>query len=180
MKARGSTLIAWLIVLVLFVVAGLLLQRDVRVFHSAVAGSMQLDKPAPDAITLALGGTSRRISSFEGHPLWLNFFETWCVPCKTEMPAIEQQYQRYHRDGLEVVGVDEQESAELVTRFSRKYRLSFPLVIDPGPAGEKYRVQAIPTSVFIDRSGIIRAVHIGQMSAQQMRSDLAQILPALD
>lgn len=172
---RRATWVGWLIVLVLFAGAGLLLRRDVGMFQH-MPGQGHIGKQAPDATVVALDGRSQRLGALRGRPVWLNFFATWCGPCKSEMPDIEIEYRRFHRDGLEVVGLDQQESAELVAAFVRPFGLSFPLVLDHGGAAAAYGVFAIPTSVFVDRSGVVQAVHIGAMSPAQMEADLRKIM----
>ena len=165
----------WPLVLVLFAVAGLLLLRDC---HSLRQGSLAgpIGKAAPDAPVVAMDGAKSRLHSFHGRPLWLNFFATWCQPCKAEMPEIEQRYKRLGGASLAVVGVDQQETPALVARFARPLALSFPIVIDDGPAASAYDVFALPTSVFIDEHGVVQAVHVGEMSPQQMDADLARII----
>ena len=168
-------MLAWFVVLVLFVSAGLLLRRDIAVFRD-INGQSHIGKQAPDATIVALDGRATRLAAFQGRPLWLNFFATWCPPCKAEMPDIEIEYRRFHRDGLEVLGIDQQEPRTLVAAFVRPFALTFPLLIDNGPLARAYGVSAIPTSVFIDRRGVLRAVHIGAMTPAQMEEDLKKIL----
>ena len=175
MNRRISISLAWLIVLVLFAVAGLLLRHDINVFQETSSRG-PIGKQAPDGTVLALDGHSTRLAAYHGRALWLNFFATWCRPCRAEMPAIEIEYRRFHRDGLEVLGVDQQEDRARVAAFVKPFGLSFPLAIDQGALAQTYGVIAIPTSVFIDRSGIVRAVHIGAMDPAQMEADLKKIM----
>lgn len=175
MNRRTSISLAWLIVLVLFAVAGLLLRHDISVFQEASSRG-PIGKQAPDGIVLALDGRSTRLAAYHGRALWLNFFATWCGPCRAEMPDIEIEYRRFHRDGLEVLGVDQQEDRARVAGFVKPFGLSFPLAIDQGSLAQTYGVIAIPTSVFIDRSGVVRAVHIGAMNPAQMETDLKKIM----
>lgn len=135
-----------------------------------------IGKPARDAQVTTLEGNSARLASYTGHPVWLNFFATWCPPCKQEMPQIEQRYRRLKPQGLTVVGVDQDETPALVARFVKPYAITFPIVIDEGPAAATYDVFALPTSVFIDAHGIVRAVHIGVLSGGQMDKELALIM----
>ncbi len=175
MSKRVSTVGKWIIVLVLFAGAGLLLQRDLRLIqHDAVLSPV--GKAVPDATIFTLEGRATHIRALLGRPLWLNFFATWCVPCKSEMPAIEKEYRNFHRAGLEVIGLDQQEYPALVAAFVRPFGLTFPLMLDRGAAREAFHVFAIPTSVFVDRQGQVRAVHIGAMTAEQMEDDLKKIL----
>lgn len=175
MTTRAVKMAGWSLVLVLFAVAGLLLLRD---YHQLRAASLlsRIGKNAPDVAVVGMDGASLRLAAFRGHPLWLNFFATWCPPCKSEMPEIERHYRRYYEDGLDVVGIDQQETPTLIKRFAKPLAITFPLVIDNGPAAESYRVFALPTSVFVDAQGVIRAVHTGAMTSQQMDADVARIL----
>ncbi len=165
----------WLLVLGLFAVAGLLAVRDYRAVQRVNAAS-PVGKPARDAPLTMLDGGSTSLSTFRGHPVWLNFFATWCPPCKAEMPEIERRYHRLHPKGLAVVGVDQDETPELIARFVKPRAITFPIVIDEGPAAAAYDVFALPTSVFIDAHGIVRAVHTGQLSGDQMDAYLARIM----
>lgn len=168
-------MVKWVIVLVLSAGAGLLLLRDLRLFqHNAM--SSPVGKPVPDAAIFTLDGKASHIQALVGQPLWLNFFATWCVPCKSEMPAMEKEYRIFHRGGLEVVGLDQQENPVLVAAFVRPFGLTFPLMLDRGAGREAFHVFAIPTSVFIDRRGEVRAVHIGAMTPDQMEADIKKIL----
>lgn len=174
MTFRGLRIPGLLVMLVLFAVACLLLLRDVHVFRQAAMES-PIGKPAPDVSVLTLDGRSMRLEA-HGHPLWLNFFATWCPPCKVEMPDIERRYLLNRKDGLLVVGVDQQENPALVKRFAQPLGITFPLVIDSGQAAAKYRAFAFPTSVFIDARGVVRALHTGAMTQAAMDADLATIL----
>src|SRR5579872_306705 len=167
--------VAILVVLVLFAIAGLLAWHDIAVLFPTRRSS-DLGKRAADAPVRTLTGRSVRLRAYVGSPLWLNFFATWCVPCKTEMPAIEQEYRRFHGRGLEVVGLDQQEGARQVSAFTQALGISFPLLIDDGAVHDAYHVWATPTSVFIDRSGVVRAFHVGAMTTEQMDADLKTIL----
>jgi peroxiredoxin len=164
----------WLLVLGLFVVAGLLIARDAHIMKQAALEN-PVGRPAPDAPVTTLGGDPARLSSLRGHPVWLNFFATWCPPCKAEMPQIEQRYQRLHNDHLEVVGLDQQETPKLIQPFVNRLGVTFPVLIDEGPAAAAYSVFALPTSVFIDSQGVVRAVKTGEMSPAEMDADLKLI-----
>jgi cytochrome c biogenesis protein CcmG/thiol:disulfide interchange protein DsbE len=175
MTKKGSNLGLWLLVLGLFAVAGLLLLRDYTAVKLAQAAS-PVGKPARDAPVTMLNGDSEHLASFTGHPVWLNFFATWCPPCKQEMPQIEQRYRRLGPKGLNVIGVDQEETPELIARFTKPLSITFPIVIDEGPAAATYGVFALPTSVFIDAHGIVRAVKTGELTGQEMDADLARIM----
>lgn len=149
--------------------------RDYRGVKLANAAN-PVGKPARDAPVTTLDGNPARLASFHGHPVWLNFFATWCPPCKAEMPQIEQRYRRLAPKGLGVVGIDQEETPDLIARFVKPMSITFPIVIDEGPAAATYDVFALPTSVFIDAHGIVRAVKTGELSGDEMDTDLARIM----
>jgi thiol-disulfide isomerase/thioredoxin len=175
MTKKPSRLGLWLLVFGLFAVAGLLWVRDYHAVKLEEAAS-PVGKPARDAPVTTLDGDSERLASFDGHPVWLNFFATWCPPCKREMPQIEQRYRKLGPKGLSVIGVDQEETPELISRFVKPLSITFPIVIDEGPAAATYNVFALPTSVFIDAHGIVRAVKTGELSGEEMDADLARIM----
>jgi thiol-disulfide isomerase/thioredoxin len=175
MTKKLANLTLWFFVLGLFVVAGLLLLRDFRVFREE-AQTQPIGKTAPDALVSTLAGNSLALSSFRGHPVWLNFFATWCPPCKAEMPQIEQRYRNLQRDQLQVIGIDQEETPQLVARFVKPLSITFPIVIDEGQAAATYSVFALPTSVFIDSRGVVQAMHVGQMTPAQMDTDIRKIM----
>ena len=159
----------------LFAAAALIYQHRVSALphpgQTNQSGIAVTGSSAPDFRLVRVDADSTQTGSlagFEGHPLWVNFFATWCPPCKAEMPEIERRYLSHKNDGLQVVGADQQETADLVRNFARAYGLTFPLVIDQGDGALAYGVTALPTSVFIDSNGIVRAIYRGQMSPGEM------------
>jgi cytochrome c biogenesis protein CcmG/thiol:disulfide interchange protein DsbE len=176
MTRTPANLGLWFLVFGLFAGAGLRWLRDYAAFRHEAALN-PVGKAAPDAPVTTLDGRPLRLSSFAGRPLWLNFFATWCPPCKAEQPSIEALYRRFRSQRLEVVGIDQDETPRLVAPYLQRYAISYPVVIDEGPAAAAYNVFDLPTSVFIDSRGVVRALKIGQMSPQEMSADLKHILP---
>jgi thiol-disulfide isomerase/thioredoxin len=106
----------------------------------------------------------------------LNFFATWCPPCNAEAPAIDGLYRRYAARGLQVVGVDVLESAPKAASFARAHGVTYPVVVDDGTMRDRYRVNALPVHVFIDRHGVVRQIVDGEMDASQMRAAIERVL----
>jgi peroxiredoxin len=128
---------------------------------------------APDFTLENLDGESVSLSDFRGQNVLVNFWATWCGPCREEMPAIEA---RYNRGDFAVLAVDFGESAERVRGFLAEINVDLPVLLDlDGAVQELYRVRGYPTTFFIDRSGVIRFFHIGQMSAADIDSFLRQL-----
>ncbi len=119
---------------------------------------------APDFALPDLAGRTVRLSDFRGRKaVFLNFWATWCPPCRAEMPTMEQAYQAYRGQGLEILAVSvDTAPKETVQAFMAELTLSFPALLDPDMAVlYAYRVLGLPASVLIDRQGVIRAVEIG-------------------
>lgn len=169
------TAIGWIVVVILFVIAILLFRTNVQ--RALQSGPGGVGKAARDVTLQRLDKKTTKLSAYFGRPLWVNFFATWCVPCKAELPEIEKRYLREKDRGLVVLGVDEQEEPALVAPFVKKMQMTYPVTIDnTGNATDIYHVSAIPTSVFIGADGRIKAVHIGEMDAGMMDGDLKKIL----
>jgi peroxiredoxin len=114
--------------------------------------------------TLAdLSGKHVRLADFRGNVVVLNFFATWCGPCRKEMPGLEKLYQHYQHKGLVVVGVSgDVQGKDVVDPFVKEYNLTFPVVLDPqNTVSKQYRVRGIPTIYLLDRQGRIAGMHVG-------------------
>jgi peroxiredoxin len=172
----------WFVAIILFAIAGVIfvtsLQRGVSVplTGDRSTGSAHVGSAAPEVDLVALDGKHLSLSKFRGKPLWVNFFATWCPPCKDELPEIERRYQREHPRGLVVLGVDQQEKPAQVKPFIGRFGLQYPVVIDRGQGAITYDLIALPTSVFIDRAGVVRFIQIGEMSPPLMDAALKKIL----
>ncbi len=124
---------------------------------------------APDFTLQALDGGSVRLSEHRGQVVLLNFWATWCGPCRVEMPLFEQEYQALGPDGFQVLAVNFDESETDVRTFQHETGVTFPLLLDPGAKVQRlYRILGYPTSYWIDREGTISAVHVGMMSQRQL------------
>ncbi len=133
--------------------------------------------PAPDFTLVDLNGDQLRLSDLRGKVVFINFWATWCPPCRAEMPEIEAVHQEYKDKDVVVIGVDLFEPEDEVRQFVQRGGYSWTFVIDTtGEVTASYRVAAIPTSFFIDRAGIIRAVHIGAMTKRVMEAKLAEAM----
>jgi peroxiredoxin len=118
---------------------------------------------APDFTLPAIDGTSVTLSGLRGRPVILNFWATWCPPCRAEMPELEAFWQLYRTDQLVLLGIDQGEDSAVVDQFARSVvDISFPLLLDERTdVGALYGVRALPTTVFIDVDGRIQAITVG-------------------
>ena len=109
-----------------------------------------------------LQGTTKSLSSYRGKVVFLNFWATWCGPCRSEMPSMQRLYDVLKDEGFEIVAVNLQESAHQVKRFLDEEKLTFPVLLDKdGYTGSVYGARSIPTTYLIDREGKIFARAIG-------------------
>ena len=116
----------------------------------------------PDAVNLS---KTQRLGELKGKVVFLNFWATWCGPCREEMPSMEALHKRYGEKGFEILAVNSGEGADAVFNFMRSNRLSFPVVLDQeGKVSRTYGVQAIPTTYLINREGKIMARVVGSLN----------------
>ncbi len=138
---------------------------------------VRLGNLAPDFTLLDLEGNQVSLSDFRGETVFINFWATWCPPCRAEMPEIEAVYQEYKDKGVVVIGVDILEPEDVVRQFVEQGGYSWIFVLDTsGEVAANYEIAAIPTSFFIDREGIIQAVNIGAMTKRAMEAKLAEAM----
>jgi thiol-disulfide isomerase/thioredoxin len=136
---------------------------------------------APD-FTLAEVTTGELVSlsQFRGRPVLINFWATWCGPCRLEMPHLQAAYEQYKDKGFTVLAVDVEfdDGPQAVQEFIDELGLTFPIVKDATGTVEvdKYNVIGYPTSVFIDRNGIIQYVHRGPMTKDFIDEKLKDVL----
>ncbi|MGB9878015.1 MAG: TlpA family protein disulfide reductase [bacterium] len=116
---------------------------------------------APDLALRDLEGKSYRLSDLKGKVILLDFWATWCPPCREELPVIEKLHQDFKGKGLLVLGISNEEKG-VVEEFVRRNGLTFPILLDEkGEAGRKYKVVAIPRVILIDKKGKIRKDIVG-------------------
>lgn len=136
---------------------------------------------APDFELQTLDGQTFRLSEQQGRPVILNLWASWCLPCRTEMPALQQVHETYGEQGLFVIGLNTtyQDSLVDVQQFVGDFGLSFPILLDmDNRAGRLYRLNALPTTFFIRADGTIADIVIGgPMSEALLRSKANELLP---
>ena len=139
--------------------------------------------PAPEFALNTLEGQRVNLSDYRGKVVLINFWATWCPPCKAEMPVIQSAYKTYRDQGLEVLAIDsttDQDEATAARQFASVNGLAFPVLADVhGEASQLYQVQALPTSFFVDRQGKIAWVVVGGPMAEALiRSHVETLLTA--
>jgi peroxiredoxin len=117
---------------------------------------------APDFTLASIDGPNLRLSEHAGRVVMLNFWATWCGPCRQEMPALQTIYSRYEAAGFALLGINMDAERDAARRMADSLGVSFPLLFDDEKAVARlYDVRAMPVTVLIDRDGEVRYVHEG-------------------
>ncbi len=133
-------------------------------------------KEAPNFALKDLNGNIVQLSDLRGKPVLINFWATWCPPCKEEMPYIERAFQKYKDQGWVFLGLDMKEDAATVSKFVKDGKYSWTFLLDSeGHAANSYLVTGVPESYLVDRNGLVQDFKIGGMTYQEFDSKLSKI-----
>lgn len=144
---------------------------------AAIQPAPLVGHPAPEFTLTATDGSQVALSDLRGKVVLINFWATWCPPCRAEMPAIQQAYDRFRDQGFLVLAVNQQEDVASVVRFMSEQRLTFPALLDSNArVSADYQARALPSSFFVDRRGIIRVVYRGPMSRGMIEGAIEQLI----
>ena len=127
-----------------------------------------------------LEGNQVALDQFTGRPLIVNYWATWCGPCRIEMPHLQNTFEARQEDGLAILALDQNETAQEVTGFFDEFGLTFTPLLDEGQAtSENYGVgRILPTTFFINAEGEVTAIHRGPMTQSQIDGYLMETIPA--
>jgi thiol-disulfide isomerase/thioredoxin len=129
---------------------------------NATAVSQVISGKAPDFTLSSNQGNNLRLEELRGQVVLLNFWASWCGPCRQEMPILDELHKRYERAGFKVLGVNVEPDSAEANRLLKKIPVTFPILYDTDSTVSKlYDVQAMPTTVLIDRDGNQRFLHKG-------------------
>ncbi|HEY8343077.1 MAG TPA: thiol-disulfide oxidoreductase ResA [Calditerricola sp.] len=162
-------------------VLGVLALAVIVTFYRAFGEDPQLmekGKAAPDFTLQTVDGKPLTLSDLRGQAVVLNFWATWCPPCRREMPALQAAYEAYREKGVVVVGVNFGESRATVRGFLSRHGVTFPVVLDQDQniTTKVYGVKTFPTTVLIDSRGMVQAIHVGELNRQLIDRYLASLL----
>jgi peroxiredoxin len=170
-----------LLLTMLFVgVAWILVNRvpaDGRDIAGALPPAPAVGHPAPDFTLTTLTGETFALSDLRGKPVVLNFWATWCPPCRAELPELQAAAERYAGE-LVIAGVNQAETADSVARFADGLGLRFLVPLDTdAQVSRLYGARSLPTTFFIDRDGIVRQIQIGPVTEATLAQLLRSVYP---
>ena len=133
------------------------------------SGETRVGKPAPQFSMPLLGGGEFRMEDRRGSPVIINFWASWCPPCRQESPGFERVWQRYQEQGIQLVGVDIQDTEEDALAYVREFGLSFPNGRDvDGKITVEYGVIGLPVTFFISADGVVEGRWVGALPEDRL------------
>lgn len=143
----------------------------------AAAQRNLLDKPAPDFAVKDLNGQPLQLSSFRGKVVLLNFWATWCAPCRVEMPVFASWQRHYGAEGLEVLGISMDDEAAPARKLVEHLGLNYPAAMGDEQLATRYGgVLGLPLTFLIDRNGVVRARFEGETNLMEIESRIKELL----
>jgi len=140
------------------------------------SASVEINQQAPDFTLTSIYGTSVTLSNYRGRVILLDFWATWCGPCREEIPELSQLYSTYKDQGLEIISIDLQEKPSDVRAFAKQNGMVWTVVVDlNGTVADEYGIEYIPTLVLIDTKGKISCMHIGLTEESVLASEVEEV-----
>jgi len=173
-----KTVVAFIILFVLFLVWGLLLKNQQKYTKTdagmdsmsqtnyAVSGNVQAEtsaaRKAPDFMLTSLNKNKIKLSDYKGKVIILDFWATWCPPCKAEIPHFIDLYDKYNKQGLEIIGIATSDEKYKVDSFIKNFKINYPVAMaDEKIANDYGGIRGLPTTFIIDKDGNIREQFVG-------------------
>jgi peroxiredoxin len=138
------------------------------VVAGSAASAIAPSTPAPDFSLHAMSGPNMRLKDQRGRVVMVNFWATWCAPCRQEMPQLNRLYEKYRSSGFVLLGVNVDEDSSKAADVAAKLGITFPVLLDADKSVSKlYDLSTMPSTVLIDRDGRVRYVHRGYLAGYE-------------
>ncbi len=124
--------------------------------------SAEMNQPAPDFTLKSMTGENVKLSELRGNVVMINFWASWCGPCRQEMPLLDDFYKKYNKLGFVLLGVNVEEDSSKAANYLKEVPVSFPILYDnTNKVSKMYDIDAMPSTVLVDRNGNMRFLHRG-------------------
>ncbi len=151
--------------------------QNITLTATASGPAPRVGQAAPDFTVRDIDGNLHKLSDYRGRPVWINFWASWCPPCRAENPDIQAVYAANRDAGLVVLGIAIGEEDSTVRGYAGRAGLTYTIGLDRGTdIAAAYRIVGIPTQFFIDRDGVLREWRIGSISKETMETKVAEIM----
>jgi peroxiredoxin len=138
---------------------------------------VMVDYAAPELNLVDMAGDSVSLRDYAGSVVLVNLWATWCPPCKEEMPALQSFYEKHRTEGFVLIGINQEETLEVVEPFVADFGLTFPIWLDENYlAQRKFNTMNLPSSFVIDRGGTVRLLWVGGVSERFLEKHVTKII----
>ncbi|MBX3080007.1 MAG: TlpA family protein disulfide reductase [Anaerolineae bacterium] len=174
LTASAASLIAALVILLS---AGLPPRSGILVRPGETPIAAEVGAIAPPFDKIDIRNRRLSLSALRGAPVVINFWATWCAPCVSEMPRLQDSYDRYKPAGLRMIGINVNEPVTDVLTWAQHFHITYDLVVDnDGRLSYQYMVRNLPMTLFIGRDGLIRQIVYGEVSDSRLTAELTALL----
>jgi len=137
---------------------------------STTASAVKVKQVAPDFTLASNTGSNIRLKDLRGKVVMINFWATWCAPCRKELPLLNILYNKYKSKGFVLLGVNIDDRSTLAKKMLKELKINFPVLFDHNQAtSEAYDLQAMPSTFILDKNGVIRFSHYGYKSGYEKK-----------
>lgn len=144
--------------------------------ESTSVGQIRVGEQAPDFVLPDLNGNEIALSDHRGEVVLINFWATWCPPCRVEMPDLEAVYRQHNDSGFEILGVDQREPADLVEEYVEENGFSWVFLLDEDfDVSREYSATSIPRSILVDRDGNVAHIWTGTLTRSQLERQIGEL-----
>jgi len=182
MRRNGLLLVAVTLAVALLIYAGVRLSRLPRDTDSMFSQkAVAVGSVAPDFELTSLEGKSLKLSDFRGRAVLVNFWATWCGPCKIEMPWFVELNQKYGPQGLTILGIAMDDSGQAaIAKFAKEMRVNYPILLGKEKVGDAYGgVPGLPTTFYIDRNGKVQDRVVGIVGRSEIETQIKKALASV-